>query len=439
MTHNTAEEYGIVMNDSEIAGDQYHFLQKSFHEFNQATVRLQNAFTNLEQKFEEINKELEYKNRELKRTIREKEEVKDYLRNILESLTTGVVVTDIAGSITTLNRCAETFFGVTQNQITGKHIKGLFDNLTDFERMVLSCTEHNENTWKKVNLKDRIIDVFASPMRDERGKIIGTVFILRDITRIEKLEEMAKRTEKLAAMGEMAANIAHEIRNPLGSIELFASLLMKDTKNEKYQERLSHIITSVKNMDNKISNLLLFTTQRHPVMRRINIHHIVRGVLQFSEAVIKQEGITLSMKYANAEPHVRGDAEMLKQVFLNILLNSIQAMPDGGCLSIETIAPHDQEGDSTGNNVEVRVSDTGVGIPRENLKKIFDPFFSTRERGSGLGLAIVHNIVHVHGGAIDVESREKEGTVFSILFPLTQGTMKNETVDCLGIIGEGNE
>ncbi|HBH88129.1 MAG TPA: hypothetical protein DDY17_11110 [Syntrophaceae bacterium] len=418
MTYDAAEEYGIDMNESEIAGDHYHFLQKSFNEFNQATVRLQHAFTNLEQKFEEINKELEYKNQELKRTIAEKEEVKDYLRNILESLTTGVVVTDLTGSITTLNRCAETFFGVNQNQVTGKHFKSLFDNLSGFERMVLPCTEHNENTWKKVNLKDRIIDVFDSPMKDEKGKIIGTIFILRDITRIEKLEEMAKRTEKLAAMGDMAANIAHEIRNPLGSIELFASLLMKDMKNEKYQGRLSHIITSVKSMDNKISNLLLFTTQRNPVMRSINIHDVVREVLQFSEAVIKQESITLSVRYADVEPSIRGDAEMLKQVFLNILLNSIQAMTDGGCLSIETSVSHNHEGGSNGN-VEVRVSDTGIGIPKDNLKKIFDPFFSTRERGSGLGLAIVHNIIHMHGGAIDVESREKEGTVFSIMFPMT--------------------
>lgn len=375
MRYNTLEKHGIMMNDSDMEGDQYLFLQKSFHEFNQATERLQNAFTNLERKFEEINKELECKNEELKRTIAEKEEVKDYLRNILESLTTGVVVTDLTGSITTLNRCAETFFGISQNQVTGRHVTVLFENLKDLEWMVLPSTGHSGNTWKKVNIKDKVIDVFTSPMKDEQGKIIGTVFILRDITRIEKLEEMAKRTEKLAAMGEMAANIAHEIRNPLGSIELFASLLMKDMKNEKYQGRLSHIITSVKNMDNKISNLLLFTTQRNPVMRRINIHRIVREMLQFSEAVIKQEGITLSVTYADVEPYVRGDAEMLKQVFLNILLNSIQAMPDGGCLSIETNVPHDREGSSTDDrNVEVRVSDTGVGIPRENLKKYLTPF-----------------------------------------------------------------
>lgn len=422
------------MNDQEMAEDHYLFLQKSFTEFNQATERLQNSFANLELRFQEINRELELRNEELKRTIAEKEEVKSYLRNILESLTTGVVVTDLAGRITTLNRWAETFFNISQNQVTGKHIRVLFGDLSDLYRMAFSYTDHSD-TGKKVNMRDRIVEIFVSPMKSEEGEIIGTVFILRDITRVEKLEEMAKRTEKLLAMGEMAANIAHEIRNPLGSIELFASLLMKDMKDKKHQGRLSHIITSVKNMDNKISNLLLFTTQRHPMMRKVNLHRIVKEVLRFSDPIIKQEDISLSVKYSGIEPRVRGDAEMLKQVFLNILLNAIQAMTDGGRLEIETVVSTPRLEDGVGS-VEVRISDTGVGITGEDLKKIFDPFFSTRERGSGLGLAIVHNIVHAHSGSIDVESREREGTVFSITLPLIQENCKPEVIKYQNILGD---
>ena len=325
------------MNDQEMAEDHYLFLQKSFNEFNQATERLQNSFASLELKFQEINRELELRNEELKRTIAEKEEVKNYLRNILESLTTGVVVTDIAGWITTLNKWAEMFFNISQDEATGKHIRVLFGDLTDLDRNALSYADYFTDTGKKVNLKDRIIEIFASPMRAEQGKIIGEVFILRDVTRVEKLEEMAKRTEKLIAMGEMAANIAHEMRNPLGSIELFASLLMKDMKEKRHHGRLSHIITSVKNMDNKISNLLLFTTQKHPMMRKVNLHRIVKEVLQFSDPIIKQEDISLSVKYSDIDPCVRGDAEMLKQVFLNILLNAIQAMTDGGRLELKRL------------------------------------------------------------------------------------------------------
>lgn len=407
------------MNNSEIAGEQYFFLQKSFHEFNQATEKLQNAFANLEQKFEEINKELELRNEELRQTIAEKEKVKNYLRNILESLTNGVVVTDLQGRITSLNRCAETFFGASQDHVIGTHIQGLFNDVDVSDWKAFPHTKYLPDKGTKIHIKDKIMEIFVSPMKTEQNDIIGTVFILRDITRVEKLEEMAKRTEKLVAMGEMAANIAHEIRNPLGSIELFTSLLMKDLKNDRQHGWLSHIITSVKNMDNKISNLLLFTTQKNPVLRVINLHRIMNEVIQFSDPIIKQEGITLSVRCADGEPCISGDEEMLKQVFLNILLNSIQAMTDGGALDIETIVSHKHTDSSAGDgNVEIRISDTGVGISKEDLKRIFDPFFSTREKGSGLGLAIVHNIIHVHGGSIDVESGVERGTIFSIILPL---------------------
>lgn len=407
------------MNNSEIAGEQYFFLQKSFHEFNQATERLQNAFANLEQKFEEINKELELRNEELRQTIAEKEKVKNYLRNILESLTNGVVVTDLEGRITSLNRCAETFFGASQEHVIGTHVRNLFHGVDVSDWRTFPHTKYLPDGGTKIHIKDKIMEIFVSPMQTEQNDVIGTVYILRDITRVEKLEEMAKRTEKLAAMGEMAANIAHEIRNPLGSIELFTSLLMKDLKNDRHHGWLSHIITSVKNMDNKISNLLLFTTQKNPVLRAINLHRIMNEVIQFSDPIIKQEGITLSVKYTDGEPCISGDEEMLKQVFLNILLNSIQAMTDGGALDIETIVSHKSTDSSAGyGNVEIRISDTGVGISKEDLKRIFDPFFSTREKGSGLGLAIVHNIIHIHGGSIDVENREKRGTTFSIILPL---------------------
>jgi signal transduction histidine kinase len=220
---------------------------------------------------------------------------------------------------------------------------------------------------------------------------------------------MAKRTEKLAAMGEMAANIAHEIRNPLGSIELFASLARKETTDRKNQERLMQIISSVKSMDNRISNLLLFARRPNPAMRSLRLHRILDDVLHFTRQVTERDGIVLRERFSARDPLVRGDAEMLKQVFLNIILNALQSMPEGGRLTIATA----QRETAT---VEISFSDTGAGIPEENLRRIFDPLFSTRERGAGLGLAIVHNLVDLHGGAIEVESGAG-GTVFTVSLP----------------------
>jgi signal transduction histidine kinase len=267
------------------------------------------------------------------------------------------------------------------------------------------------------------MEVFSAPVRDRNSDTIGTVFLLRDVTRIEKLEEMAKRTEKFAAMGEMAANIAHEIRNPLGSIELFASLLIKDLKEKKDRDRISQIITSVKNMDNKISNLLLFTRNTYPVPGMVNVHDILKEIHVFSEQIFIQGNIVFALRYADVEPVIEGDAEMLKQVFFNLILNALQAMPEGGRLSIETKCSRANGNVKTNapSSIEIKFSDDGRGIAEEHMSKIFDPFFSTREGGSGLGLAIVHNIVDMHRGSINVERGERGGTIFTILLPLTKG------------------
>jgi PAS domain S-box-containing protein len=378
---------------------------------------MQNAFASLEQKFAAINRKLEEKNAELERTVAEKEALKDYLQNILESLTTGVIVTDLKGKITILNRCAELFSGQTQDVVLGKRFKAVFPEAlagepkTPAGNGIPSGPKPGGRPGRKLRIQDRIVELFSSAVRSAAGEVIGTVHILRDVTRIEKLEEMAKRTEKLAAMGELAVNMAHEIRNPLGSIELFASLLLKDTEHKAQRERLYQIISAVKNVDNKISNLLLFTRRRKPVMRRVNLHRILSEVILFARDIIEQEGISVSAAYAPVRPCVKADQEMLKQIFLNVLLNAIQAMPEGGRIGVSTRV-HD-------GHVEITFSDDGIGIPEENLRRVFDPFFSTKERGTGLGLAIVHNIVALHVGSIEVDSKG-EGAVFRIALPVTR-------------------
>ncbi len=398
----------------------FEFLQQSFANFNKATATLQEAYANLEQKFASINRELAAKNLELERNIAENDEMKNYLQNILESLTNGVIVTDMAGNIATMNRCAAAFASVAQEEVRGKHISLLFDDLTPARwRDIFFSEFFPGEAGHKIRHKGRTLEIFGSPVSARNGESQGTVFILRDISRIEKLEDMAKRTEKLAAMGEMAANIAHEIRNPLGSIELFASLLLKDLKNERDRDRAAKIVTSVKNMDNKVSNLLLFTKTCLPRPECINVHDILNDTLLFARQLARQGNIALSFTPAESEAPIVGDAEMLKQVFLNIILNAFQAMPDGGRLHIETnISAAGQSRAGATPFLEIIFADSGIGIPEEDLVRIFDPFFSTREGTSGLGLAIVHNILDMHKGAIHVDSGSGKGTAFTVLLPL---------------------
>jgi len=396
-------------------------LQKSFESFNKATEELERAYARLEDRFANLNKELERKNIELVQTVAEKEETKNYLQNILESLINGIVVTDFAGQIQTLNSCAEMFTGGSQAEVRGQHISILFGGLEvdDWQKINLSEYFKGE-AGHKVKINSRTLEIFCSPFKSPNGETIGNVFVLRDITQIEKLEDMAKRTEKFASMAEMAANIAHEIRNPLGSIELFASLLFKNLSQKKDQELAVQIISSVKNVDNKISNLLLFTRTQSPKMSKIDLHQVLSEVIDFSEQIIEQGGIRVSAKFAWKHAYIDGDAEMLKQVFLNVILNAQQAMPDGGTLLIGSNTSVNQILKRDTQTVEIVFQDSGPGIPEQNLSRIFDPFFSTKESGSGLGLAIVHNIIHQHNGSVNIENSIQGGVSVNISFPLAQ-------------------
>lgn len=395
-------------------------LKRSFDDFNEVTRKLQEAFASLELKFEGINRELEDKNVRLEKAVEEKERVGNHLQRILESLTTGVLVADRDGKITMMNPAAEHFFGVTRKEMSGRPVAQLLQGMPSKVARPGGRKAAIGGAGRKTRVRGKTIEVTDAAVRAANGDVIGSVYILRDVTTVEKLEEMTKRAEKLAAMEELAANVAHEIRNPLGSIELFASLLMKDLRDGRNRERASQIIAAVRNVDNKISNLLLFTKKREPLMKEVDLHAVLGEVISFCEEIIAHEGVALRVRYARGEARVQGDGEMLKQVFLNIILNAFQAMPRGGVLEIETRLAGPGELQAVDCPfVDVRISDTGVGIPAEHLAKIFDPFFSTREKGSGLGLAIVHSIIDMHGGAIDVETRKGGGTLFSIMLPLT--------------------
>ncbi len=232
---------------------------------------------------------------------------------------------------------------------------------------------------------------------------------------MKRLEKQSERNDRLTAMGEMAARIAHEIRNPLGSIELFASILQREIEDENQKRLVSHICSGVKNLNHVISNLLAFTRQPKPVLEKIDLHKFLDELLLFGEFLTDKNDIRLKKEYYTSSLSVYGDEELLKQVFLNIIRNAVQAMQDGGVLKVKTGTGKKKRG-SLGY-IEVKISDTGIGISKDNLKNIFNPFFTTKDKGTGLGLAIVHNMIESHNGMIEVESREGKGTAFTILLP----------------------
>jgi two-component system sensor histidine kinase FlrB len=226
-----------------------------------------------------------------------------------------------------------------------------------------------------------------------------------------------KRSDRLAAMGQMAAQIAHEIRNPLGSIELFSSVLERDLDEfAELKEIAGHISSGVNSINTIISNLLLFIKpNQKPKMQALDVHEPLTDSLFFADRIFEaNNGITVQTHFHPDSLVINGDAELIKQIALNLILNAIQAMPEGGTLKISTGKIEHRGAEFA----ELRFADTGCGICETDLNNIFDPFFTTKTRGTGLGLTIVENITRIHGGEIDIRSTEAKGTECTIILPL---------------------
>lgn len=404
--------------------DNILLLTKTIDSFNRAVAQFQTYYQTLETRVGELDMELNAKNNELEINLREKEEVKNYLNNIFESLTTGIVVIDQNGDITIFNRAAEKITGFLSKDVIGEKINDILGKkfLLNLNKEFFLLDEFNKKAEYEIDILDKNnqtvnLSLSIAPVKKLNQDDLGKVLAIQDITRIKKLEAQANRTCRLTAMGEMAVNIAHEIRNPLGSIELFAGALRKDLQGADEPVLLTeHISASVKNINNIISNLLLFIKpQQKPDLNKINIHDVINDSLFFSHLVESDNSIQVIKRYDNQPIYVCGDSELLKQVSLNLILNAIQAMPNGGELIISIRIADDIR--SKPGFAEIKINDNGTGISKVDISRIFDPFFTTKKKGTGIGLSIVHNIIKAHEGNIDIASSE-HGTECIITLPL---------------------
>jgi PAS domain S-box-containing protein len=397
--------------------------------FNGAASKFELSYLLLEEKVKELDLELKDKNEELNANLREKEEIKNYLHNILESLGTGVVVIDLAGRITTLNQAVEEIIGVREGEAKGRGIEEIlapevFPNPLLRGEALRAVQEpmEIEAEFYPAGRGALHLGISISPLKNSEGRRMGTVLALQDITQMKRLEEQANRTDRLAAMGEMAVKIAHEVRNPLGSIELLASLLRKELEGSgELRDLAEHISSGVKSINAIISNMLLFMRpQQKPNLQVIEIHSPLQDSLFFCRHLMKAgDSVQVHTRYTPGTLRVKGDLELLKQMALNIILNAMQAMPQGGALTISTARA--KALGSGQEVVEIRFADTGAGICRSARARVFDPFFTTKERGTGLGLAIVHNIVEIHGGTVALDSPgPHQGTTCLVTLPLCE-------------------
>ena len=403
-------------------------LIKKMEAFNEVAEQLQHSYDELQVRVKQLDLELADKNKELEKNLVEKEEVKNYLNDILESLTNGVIVVDRSGRITTFNQTAGNLTGLKPQNCLGKTLKEVFP-FDLFENLVSRLEKNHKETISRdediTTPEKKIIHarVSASPVWDNHGGQIGTVLILQDRTDLRRLEEFAHRNQRLREMGEMAAGIAHEIRNPLGSIELFASLLKKDVEEDPEKVKLvQHIRAGVQNMDRIISTLLLFAKSSQPSRQQCDINLLLSELLDGLDGIRVPDNIKVVRDFGKEEMLANGDRDLLRQVFPNLIRNAIQAMPDGGELRLHTqkaLTPiaGKEEGAGARKFITITVADTGGGICADDLSKIFNPFFTTKDKGTGLGLAISHNIIKAHQGTIEAMSEEGKSTSFKVNLP----------------------
>lgn len=349
--------------------------------------------------------------------------MKGLVRNILESIPTGVLTLDRFGAVTSLNGAAERLLGLRATAVTGRPV-GTLDTAPDLVRWI----ETSRAGARLVEEADLGLDLeggrratvraSAAELRDDAGRADGLVILLRDVTEVSRLETQLRRTDKLAALGTLAAGVAHEVRNPLHALTLNLHLLDQELaagrgSSSDAGEYVGILRAEIQRIHRIVDNFLRFAKPSIPETKPLDVHALLERVFSLLAFEAAERRVTIETVFDPALPSVPGDEGQLSQVFLNLGMNALQAMADGGSLVVATAR------DVTW--ARVSVSDTGDGIAAETLPHLFDPYFTTRPRGVGLGLAIAHRIVEGHRGTIDVESEVGRGTTMTVRLPVDHG------------------
>jgi len=344
---------------------------------------------------------------DLKSIYREMKMEYNQLRDeIFSDLKMGVVIVNHTNHITYLNKAAqELLLGESGEPLQCELFLDLLgQTLTTGKRF-------NQYLLQVPRIEgQRFYSVNTSPLYDEKGTVSGAVCVFQDVTERKLLESELLQMEKFSLVAELAAGTAHEIRNPMTTLRGFLQVLCREfrpgTKGHEYCELM---IDEIDRTNSIIKEFLLLTKPAAPNLEETDIHVILEEISLLIESKSLLENVELQKQFADNLPPVKADPAQIKQVFLNIATNAIQAMPDGGRLTITSQAKEDK--------VVITFSDTGCGMDEAQLVKIFDPFYTTKEHGTGLGLTISYRIIENHGGRITVESTPNVGTTFTIELP----------------------
>ncbi len=352
---------------------------------------------------------------------------RNFREDILESSPNSVVSINLKKEISSINRRTEEIFHLKRADVLGRRAADIFED--DIVQIIdLALDHHTVVDYKEIKKTGEegataIFGITSSLLKNHQLNLIGAMVIIRDLTEEKKTEELIRRMDRLSSLGQLSAGIAHEIRNPLTSINFNVQLLAKKlAMNEATRSLIDDTQEGIDRIRTLVKGMLDFAKPSRPSLKSDYIPRVLKDSIALMDSQLKKNGVAVAVHMQDPFPEVIFDAHQIQQVFVNLLLNGMEAMAEGGTINIKSQVEKDAK--KKGGHVLLHFTDYGVGISPENLSRIFDPFFTTKPDGTGLGLPIVHKILEQHNASVGVRSEEGKGTTFILKFPVHRAEEK---------------
>ena len=386
--------------------------------FHQNSGELIQEYRRLEARADHLKRRLEAKHQELEVSLREREEARAYLLSVLESFKAGVLVLDFELRPTFVNRRLTELVGIVDDeravQLLGRKLAGSLLS-RDKQFLPLECEKVVQGPGGIMTPVHFIVSEVATG-RETSDYLI----VFQDITTLKRLEAEAARTRRLASLGVMASEVAHQVRSPLGGIELYASLL-KETSEGDPRRLADEILSAVQRLYTTLSHLLSFAAEPTLACDVLSVSVLMKDLIQDCMPLFNDPQWSVVFNIQPDLPPIWGDRGLLVQALLNLLVNARESMADGGRVQVEVqLSPFSTLNGQIHRAVEIKVIDGGCGIPPENRERIFDPFFTTKRQGTGLGLAFTHKIISANRGSIDIAPGTERGSEFTVRLPAAE-------------------
>ena len=355
---------------------------------------------------------------ELEDRLRQITSLKAYTDNILSSMSNGLITVDSEMRVVTLNGRAEQILEKRKEDCTGFSLaQALGDQHPIYGMMAETFAKDRGIFHSEIELKKNQESVWltgsTSVLTDGEGTKIGVLAVFHDITAIKALEEKLRQADRLAALGTLSAGLAHEIKNPLSAIKTFVQLLPKKIEQPSFMEKFNTTVPrEIDRINQLVEDLLELTRRRvHPFIV-LNVNHLILQVIDLHSEEMRKRQIGFEDHLDRTLASIEGDPERLYRAFSNLIINAIQAMPEGGCLMVSS------KHDPSSFGIQISFRDTGIGMDEETARNLFNPFFTTKDKGVGLGMALTHKIIEDHKGTVEVLSEKGVGTTFVLRLPV---------------------